>query len=101
MKLIKPYISEKTVNLAKDSKFTFIADKSITKAEAKQLVRKYYKKDVLNVKIVNKKNCRKKNARGFSLKRGYKKIIIALKDKQIIPGFEIAEESKEDKKNNK
>lgn len=97
MKLFKPYISEKTITLAKDGRFTFIVDKEITKDEFKQLLKKYYHVDVVKAKVINKKNRLKKGSKGIGTKRGYKKIISTLADKQVVPGFEIAKESKKEK----
>jgi hypothetical protein len=61
------------------------------------LVKKHYKKDVSEARVINKKSRFKKGSKGISAKRGHKKIILTLTDKQIIPGFEIAKESKEEK----
>ncbi len=101
MKILTPYISEKTVNLAKEGKFTLLVGKNLTKKEIKYLLKLYYKVDAVEVKIINKKNRKKKAAKGMKTKRGGKKLIVKLKEKQTIPGFEIIEEQKDEAKDKK
>ena len=99
MKILKPHISEKSVNCAKNGHYTLIIDINDTKKSIAYMIKKYFNLDVVKVQIINKKTLQKKGIKSTTKDRGMKKAIITLKDKQTIPGFEIAEDTK--KKNKK
>lgn len=101
---MRPYITEKTVNLAKIGKFTLIVDGTATRTNIESAVSEVFKVKPLNVNIICKKSAKRKRARGVATNRGFKKAIVMLASGQKIPGFEIAQDSnaaKEAKKETK
>jgi len=94
MDKIIPHISEKSVGKAKKRQFTILVNHSANKNRIKFLVKKYFKLDAVKINIINKSSIKKITARKKSTRRGYKKAVVFLKDKQIMPGFEIADDSK-------
>lgn len=98
MKLIKPHISEKTVKQAKGGQFTLFVDHNTTKGQIKNYLKVFYDLKALKINIINKKDLRRKTAKGHAKDRGFKKAIVTLDDKQQIPGFEIAFDTDKKKK---
>lgn len=87
--MIKPVFTEKSLNLAKQGKYTFWVAKSDTKPSIKAEVAKMFGVHVLTIKTVTTKGESKRNVRGKKLLMlGAKKAIVTLKDKEKIDIFE-------------
>lgn len=90
--LIAPYITEKSMNLAPDKRYTFEVAKKTSKAEIAQEVTRVYKVKVLSVNVVNKigKNVRFKQ-RYSGKRKNTKKAIVAISKNQTIKEFSVKE----------
>jgi len=99
MKKVTPYVTEKSVELTKQGKFTIIVDFTSTKKEIESLVRKFYRVKPLSVRVIKTKYLSAVKSRKYFLDRGVKKAIIELEKGQKIPGFEF--ENKDEKDKNK
>ncbi len=90
--LIKPIITEKTMNLVNlENKYTFLVDRDANKIEIADIVRKKYKVTVLDVNILNTvgklKRFGRKRVEGRKQTR--RKAILTLKAKESIADFNI------------
>jgi large subunit ribosomal protein L23 len=88
--LKKPLITEKTIKLTEDSKFTFIVDVRATKKTVKKAVEKFFTVDVENVWIIKIKGKTIRVGRfkrKTSQKPDFKKAIVKLKKGQTIDLF--------------
>lgn len=94
---LKPYITEKTVNLAKNSSFTLTVSVDATRAQIEQAVKTIFKVTPVAIKTLNSKKISSIKMRKPSTKRAFKKAIVKLKAGDKIPGFEIATEEKAEK----
>ena len=101
MRKISPYITEKSVELAKQGKFTLRVDFNATKDELRGLVKKYYQVNPISINIIRGRYLQDTKNRKKFTDRGVKKAIIHLDKGKIIPGFEFETEEKKDKKNKK
>lgn len=95
---IKPYITEKTLFLAKQDVFTFIVSKNANKIELAKALEKLHKVAVQNVTIASIKPTQKRFRQTKGQTKILKKAMVRLKKGQKIPGFEVIEQSKQDKK---
>jgi ribosomal protein L23 len=100
MKKISPYITEKSVELAKTGKFTLEVSFDTTKKEIESLVKKFYEVKPLSVNILKTKYLPSTKYRKKFLDRGVKKAIVSLEKGKIIPGFEFESKEETNKKNN-
>ena len=80
----KPWISEKSTDLSKFGKYSFIVSPKATKNEIKKSVEKIYGVKVVNVNIINKKSKKKRLGRSVGVQPGHKKAIVALAKGQTI-----------------
>ena len=96
MKKLIPYITEKTVLLTKDQKFTLLVDYNTTKKEVEGLVKQYYKVNPISINVIRTKYLTAMKRKKVSLDRGMKKVIVKLPKDQKITGFEF--DTKEDTK---
>lgn len=88
--IIKPVLTEKSLNLAKKNRYTFEVGKNLTKPEIASLVEKTFDTKVLNVSTSNLKGGVKTTIRGQKKNiRAVKKALVETKDK-----LEIFEEKK-------
>lgn len=94
--VLKPIISEKSMQLVKNSLYTFATSLDATKPEVKRWVEEKFSVDVIGVKTINISGKRKmqKSRRGFYTASPLRKAIVKVKKGQTIPVFEAA--SKED-----
>lgn len=93
--LLKPHITEKTIELTKQNKYTFQVSKGSRKPEIAKAVESTFNVNVLDVKITTNAPETKRNYKyqaTFS-KGGIKKAIVKLKKGQKIELFDL-EESK-------
>lgn len=86
--LIKPIITEKTMNLLADNKYTFIVDNNANKVEIKKAVEEIFKVKVDQVWTMNLHGKKRRMGRFEGRKPDRKKAIVALKSGQKIPLFE-------------
>lgn len=86
---LKPLITEKTLQLSAEGKYTFEVSRKISKNEARKLIEKVFSVHVVSIKTINKKGELKKNFRGKSKEiKPVKKVIVSLKEKEKIDLFE-------------
>jgi large subunit ribosomal protein L23 len=85
---ILPLITEKSLLLSRQGKFTFLVDNYVNKIQIKEAIEKLFKVNVIDVKTMNYK----KRIRGVtkirSVRPRFKKAIVTLKQGQTIPIFE-------------
>ncbi|MDH4358586.1 MAG: 50S ribosomal protein L23 [Candidatus Berkelbacteria bacterium] len=98
---IRPHITEKSVNLAKDGKYTFVVSKELDKIGLIKMLKKVFKVNPLSVKIINKKSAVRKTARRKVKEAGLKKAIVELKKGEKITGFEVLDEKSKQLKGEK
>lgn len=112
--IIKPVITEKSLLLAHDSKYTFIVDRRATKFQIGQACKEFFQVNPIEIRTITTRAQAKRQPgkRKITMKADGKKAIIVLDKKQSIPVFakwfsieDVKEEpqSKKDKtkKNNK
>lgn len=87
--MLKPYTTEKSLKLAKEGVFTFIATTNVNKLEVAKFLKRLHAVTVERVTVINRKP---KAARAF------KKIMVKVAKNQKIPGFETVQEPKDAKK---
>ncbi len=92
--LLRPLISEKSMNLVTHGYFSFEVKNSASKREIGEIIKSKFRVDVVSVKIINiqPKLKTQRSRRGKFLKGGMKKAIIQLKKGQNIPLFETVKE---------
>ena len=85
---ILPLITEKTLRLAKENKYTFLVEQGINKDQIKNAVEKIFNVKVVKVRTTNYQ----KRIRGLtkikSTRPKFKKAIVQLQSGQTIPLFE-------------
>jgi len=91
-------ISEKSFTAAGNSKFTFVVDKSATKAEVAEIIAELFNVEVLDVNMVRVKGKVKRSRKGLGKRPDFKKAILTLKKGSKIDLFEVdKDEKKQDK----
>jgi len=91
-------ISEKSFTAAGNSKFTFVVDKSATKAEVAETIAELFNVEVLDVNMVRVKGKVKRSRKGLGKRPDFKKAILTLKKGSKIDLFEVdKDEKKQDK----
>lgn len=80
--LKKPLITEKSTDLGKLGKYTFLIDQKVNAVEAKKVVENVYKVKVVNTNVINVKSKKRRLGNSVGIKSGYKKIIMTLKEGQ-------------------
>ena len=99
----RPIITEKSLKLAGQHKYTFEVDPQASKNQIKTAVEKFFKVDVQAVYTLNVtgKMRRKRGRRGFYQTPNWKKAIVQLPKHQSIDLFETKEQPVEEKKGKK
>ena len=86
---ITPVFTEKSLNLAKDRRYTFKVDKNLTKDQVKDLVSKVFKVKVSKVRSMSRAKEVKRTANGKKkVVMPYKKVIVYIGAKEKIDLFE-------------
>ncbi len=81
----KPWVTEKSTNLAKLGQYVFIVKPGATKPEVKKAIKAIYKVDAIAVNMVNRPAKRKRFGNAFRGAEGeYRKAIVTLKEGQKI-----------------
>lgn len=101
MNKIKPIISEKSIDLAKEKRFTLSVSKNLNKNQIKQIISDNFGLEVEEVNIININPRKEKKNRGIVRRTGVKKAIVQVKGDKVFPGFEIIEEDKKKVKKKK
>lgn len=86
--IIKPVVTEKSMDLLADNKYTFIVDKKANKTEIKNAIEKIFKVDVLKVYTMNVKGKPKRMGRFEGKTSDRKKAIVLVKPGQKIKIFD-------------
>lgn len=86
--IIKPLVTEKSMNLLADNKYTFIVDKRANKTEIKNAIENIFTVKVESVNTMNIKGKPKRMGRFEGKKPDRKKAIVSLKPGQKIRLFE-------------
>jgi len=86
--LLRPVISEKSMSLMEENKYTFYVDKKANKIEIKNAVEKLFKVTVLSVNTINVKGKMKRLGRSQGMTPARKKAIVTLKPGDKIEIFE-------------
>lgn len=85
--LKRPVISEKSVGLLEDNKYSFWVDKAANKIEIKHAVEKMFKVKVVDVRTINIKGKMKRVGRSQGMTPDRKKAIVTLQAGDRIEGF--------------
>lgn len=85
--LKSPVISEKSVGLVEENKYTFWVDTAANKIEIKHAVEKMFKVKVADVRTMNVKGKEKRVGRYSGMTPDRKKAIVTLKAGDRIEGF--------------
>lgn len=88
--LIKPVVTEKSMDLSAQGKYFFEVGKKSNKNEIKKAVQDTYKVDVISVNVSNRKPKKRRYGRTTGLKPGFKVAVVTLKKDQKIELFEEA-----------
>lgn len=86
--IIKPVITEKSMNLQVDNKYTFIVDKKANKTEIKNAIESIFSVKVEKVYTMNVKGKPKRLGKFEGKRPDRKKAIVALKSGHKIKMFE-------------
>lgn len=104
--IIRPIITEKSLKMASQHKYTFAVAKQASKPQIKKAMTEYFSVKVLDIKTitVSGKRKRRPGRRNFIQTADWKKAIIQIPDNQTIDLFEMEEDNttkKTSKKTNK
>ncbi|QGG49183.1 50S ribosomal protein L23 [Heliorestis convoluta] len=86
--LIKPVITEKSMDLTAENKFTFVVNPAANKIEIKHAVEQLFKVKVLDVWTLNVKGKKKRMGKYVGRTSDKKKAIVKLRDGDKIEIFE-------------
>lgn len=86
--IIKPVVTEKSMNLLADNKYTFIVDRRANKTEIKNAIENIFSVRVDNVNTINLKGKAKRMGRFEGRTPNRKKAVVTLKPGQKIRLFE-------------
>jgi len=86
---IKPLITEKSIEEAKNGNYTFYVDRRLNKYQIKELISKTFGVNVVKVRTLNLKRRKKKDFKGnVIMVKARKKAIVSLKGDEKIDFFE-------------
>ena len=85
---ILPLITEKTLRLAKENKYTFLVEPKVNKEQIKNAVEKVFNVKVIKVRTINYKKRQRGLTKIKSTRPRFKKAIVQLQSGQTIPIFE-------------
>lgn len=86
--IVRPVITEKTMNLLADNKYTFIVDRNANKTEIRKAIEDIFKVKVDKVRTINARGKKRRMGRFEGKKPDRKKAIITLKAGDKITLFE-------------
>lgn len=85
----RPLVTEKSMKLTEEGKYTFEVSKQANKIEVKEAVEKLFNVDVVKVNLISVKPKKKRVGRHEGYKSAYKKAIVKLAIGQRIDKFDI------------
>jgi large subunit ribosomal protein L23 len=85
---ILPLITEKTLRLAKENKYTFLVEQDINKKQIKNAVEKIFNVKVIKVRTINYQKRQRGLTKIKSTRPKFKKAIVQIQSGQTIPIFE-------------
>lgn len=92
---VTPILTEKSLNVAKMGKYTFVVDVGLNKLEIAKLVSSIYSVHVKTVRTLNYKSGEKRNTRGRKVTiKAFKKAVVTLAKDEKIDAFEVKKEKK-------
>ena len=87
---VTPILTEKSLNVAKMGKYTFVVDVGLNKLEIAKLINSIYAVHVKSVRTLNYKAGVKRNAKGRKVSiKAFKKAIVTLGKDEKIDAFEV------------
>ncbi len=86
--IIKPVVTEKSVDLMQENKFCFKVAKDANKIEIKKAIEEIFKVTVVDVNTVNVKGKLKRMGRTQGFTASWKKAIVTLREGDTIEVFE-------------
>lgn len=86
--IIKPVVTEKTMNLLADNKYTFLVDKQANKVEIKKAIEEIFMVKVDRVTVMNMQGKMKRMGRFEGRSPSRKKAVVSLKPGHRITLFE-------------
>ncbi len=86
--ILKPVITEKTVAMMEEGKYTFKVAKGSNKFEIKNAIQDIFKVNVVNISTMNVRGKVKRMGRSEGKTSSWKKAIVTLKEGQQIEVFE-------------
>ena len=86
--VIKPVVSERSMEMMEENKYTFFVDRRANKVQIKKAVEELFEVDVENVRTMKVPGKRKRLGRYFGRTPERKKAIVTLKEGQKIEIFE-------------
>lgn len=99
--IIKPYISEKSLALAKQDQYTFCTTGRVNKITARKLAEDLFGLKVLSVTVLNDKPAERRFRGKPGRTKSFKKIILKIKKGAIVPGFETTQDKTSEKSGEK
>ncbi|PIP21703.1 MAG: 50S ribosomal protein L23 [Candidatus Nealsonbacteria bacterium CG23_combo_of_CG06-09_8_20_14_all_40_13] len=93
--ILKPVITEKSLDMTGSAKYIFLIDKNTNRSETSKAIKDLYNVDAIKVNIINVIGKTKKVRGHFGKEKNFKKAIVTLKKGQKIEGFEVKEAQKE------
>ncbi|TSC66240.1 MAG: 50S ribosomal protein L23 [Candidatus Berkelbacteria bacterium Gr01-1014_85] len=91
--LVAPVITEKSLALAEQSKYTFVVNPLANKAEIAQAIVAHYQVEVRDVALIHHKSITVRKRHGYGQTASYTKAIVSLKNGQKIKDYQLAEEN--------
>jgi large subunit ribosomal protein L23 len=85
---ILPLITEKTLRLAKENRYTFLVEQSINKAQVKNAIEKIFNVKVIKVRTINYQKRQRGLTKIKSIRPKLKKAIVEIEAGKTIPIFE-------------
>lgn len=93
--MVTPILTEKSLNVAKEGKYTFVVEVGLNKLGIIKLINAIYGVHVKSIRTLNYKKGEKKNVRGRKIAiKAFKKAIVALGKNEKIDAFEVKKEKK-------
>lgn len=86
--IVKPVVTERSVDLMAENKYCFKVAKNANKIEIKHAVEEIFKVRVVDVHTMNVKGKKKRVGRHVGMTTGYKKAIVKLAEGDTIEIFE-------------
>lgn len=86
--IIKPVVTEKSVDLMQENKYCFKAAKDANKIEIKNAIEEIFKVTVVNVNTVNVHGKMKRMGRTQGMTASWKKAVVTLREGDSIEVFE-------------